>query len=401
MVTDEVLPAHLAGRQPYSVYLLTGDRTGALAVDFDEDNLYLPTSFVACARRHGLSGYIERSKSKGYHVWIFFERQGVLAYKARLVARKILADMGAPATEVFPKQDALTDGVSWGNFVNTPLAGALVPKGRTVFVDPAEPTRVYPDQWELLERVQRHTEKDLDTVIKRCHLEAWERPRVGNCSKAEPGASAFWLPPCARRILAEGVSAYQRVSCFRLAVHLKRNGIPYDRALAVLRAWARKNRPVDGRRIITEREIEYQTRCAFDRPYRSFGCEDAAMVAYCQEECPLYPYTVGRSLIRDGPCVYVHVLKWGDETITLPPLPKKIIKSQSLTGGRASVVQTDSGITLTVPQPDSQNIDMIVKLTLDGPAGEIPPLGVARSGIIRPNMRATASNVYQHDVASE
>jgi len=60
----------------------------------------------------------------------------------------------------------------------------------------------------------------------------------------------FGLPPCARKILAEGVSAYQRVSCFRLAVHLKRNGIPYDLVVAVLKAWAKKNRPADGKGVI-------------------------------------------------------------------------------------------------------------------------------------------------------
>jgi len=290
----------LQGEQPYGVYLLTGDRTGAVVVDFDRKELESPASFVAACREQGLSTYLERSKSKGYHVWMFFERGGVLAYKARRVAKKILADIGAPATEVFPKQDALTNGVSYGNFINAPLFGALVPKGRTVFVDPAEPTRVYPDQWELLERVQRYTEKDLDTVIGRCHGEARPRPRAGHCSKTGPDVSAFGLPPCARKILAEGVSSYQRVSCFRLAVHLKRNGLPYDLALAVLKAWARKNRPADGRRIVTEREIEYQTRCAFDRPYRGFGCEQAAMAAYCHRECPLYPYTVSGRLWKSG-----------------------------------------------------------------------------------------------------
>ena len=303
-VTDEVLLAHLTGRQPYGVYLLTGDRTGALAVDFDEDDLRLPTSFVACARRHGLSAYIERSKSKGYHCWIFFEAGGVLARKARLVAGRILTEIGKTATEVFPKQDVLTDCVSYGNFINAPLFGALVPKGRTVFLDPAEPTRVYPDQWELLEHMERFSERDLDAVIERCQLNVQARPQFPTDHAARPQAetSVFGLPPCARQILAEGVSAHQRVSCFRLAVHLKRYGIPYDLALVMLKAWAKKNRPADGKRIITEQEIESQTRCAFDRPYRSFGCEHAAIAAYCHKDCPLYPYTVGKTSSTDGLC---------------------------------------------------------------------------------------------------
>lgn len=303
-VTDDVLLAHLTGRQPYGVYLLVGDRTGALAADFDEDDLHLPMSFVACAQRHGLSAYIERSKSKGYHVWMFFGDGGVAARKARLVAGKILAEIARPGIEVFPKQDVLAEGVSYGNFINAPLFGALVPMGRTVFVDPAYPTRAYPDQWESLEKVQRHTEKDLDVVIERCHLGGHGRPqaRANGCMKSDLDVSAFGLPPCARRILAEGVSAYQRVLCFRLAVHLKRNGIPYDLALVVLKAWAKKNRPADGRRIITEPEIEYQARCAFANSYRSFGCENEAMVAYCHKDCPLHSYTVGEASANEGLC---------------------------------------------------------------------------------------------------
>jgi hypothetical protein len=41
-------------------------------------------------------------------------------------------------------------------------------------------------------------------------------------------------------MLAEGFDSYQRVSCFRLAVQLKRNGLPYDHALIALKAWMKK-----------------------------------------------------------------------------------------------------------------------------------------------------------------
>ncbi len=102
---------------------------------------------------------------------------------------------------------------------------------------------------------------------------------------------------------------------------------------------------------------------------------------------------------RKGNVVYVHILRAGGEPIALPPLPKKIVKSQLLTGAAVPVVQTDSGITLTVPQPDSENADIVVKLTLDGSAQEIPALDVARPGVIKPNMKATASNTYRRDPA--
>lgn len=204
-----------------------------------------------------------------------------------------------PATEVFPKQDALADGVPYGNFIHAPLFGALVPKGRTVFVDPADPTAVYPDQWELLAGVRRVPESRLDAVIKQCQLEpvnsAAEAPELNNRRESNDETSPFGLPPCARRMLAAGVTCFQRVSCFRLAVHLKRYGMPYDLALVTLKAWARKNRPTDGKRVITEAEITYQTKWAFQNSYRSFGCEDPAVAAYCDKDCPLYAHTAGKS----------------------------------------------------------------------------------------------------------
>ena len=41
-VTEEVIRAHLTGKRSYGVYLLTGEKTSALAVDFDQNDLSLP-----------------------------------------------------------------------------------------------------------------------------------------------------------------------------------------------------------------------------------------------------------------------------------------------------------------------------------------------------------------------
>ncbi len=106
-VTDEVLLAHLKGQQSYGVYLLMKDTIRALAVDFDSDQLCYPLAFRAEARHYQMVSYIERSKSKGYHVWMFFGEQGVPARKARQVAGQILTAIRQPHTEIFPKQDIL------------------------------------------------------------------------------------------------------------------------------------------------------------------------------------------------------------------------------------------------------------------------------------------------------
>ena len=52
-VTEQVIRAHLSGKRSYGVYLLVGERTGALAVDFDQYELSAPMASVARAMRYG------------------------------------------------------------------------------------------------------------------------------------------------------------------------------------------------------------------------------------------------------------------------------------------------------------------------------------------------------------
>ncbi len=287
-VTNDVILAHLKGKQPYGVFLLVDNRTFAIAADFDDGNTEPVAAFVKRAAHYGVDAYVERSKSKGYHAWIFFEDSGVSAAKARLVVQSILEEMDLSDTEVFPKQDSLNTKVSYGNFINAPLFGALVPKGRTVFVDPTRSFRPFPDQWDALRSMRRVPESLLDEIIEINELR-YKRSDGNSLAPSHQAGpvSEFGLPPCARRILDEGVTQNQRVVCFRLAVHMKRLGLPFDIALAALNTWAGKNRPLNGKRIITKREIISQTRGAYKNGYRGCGCEDPAIAVYCDDQCPV------------------------------------------------------------------------------------------------------------------
>ncbi len=102
---------------------------------------------------------------------------------------------------------------------------------------------------------------------------------------------------------------------------------------------------------------------------------------------------------RKGNAVYVLLLRTSEETLALPPLSRKILRSEWLHGGEVPVTQTDAGITLTVGRLSAEAIAPVVRLTLDGPADGIPSLDVPRPGIIQPGMKATASNVFQNDAA--
>jgi len=296
-VTDQVLIRHLTGKQPYGLYLLVEDRVKALAVDFDEDDLTPPMEFLASAKNYSIATYIEVSKSKGFHVWMFFEGNGVRADKARLVTQCILDEIGKPNTEIFPKQDRLEAGTQYGNFINAPLFGALVPKGRTVFLDEMNPIHPYRDQWTLLKNVRRVSEALLDEIIEINEF-CRNNKTPAKPHKPEPVHmfSSFGLPPCAQKMLAEGVADYQRVSCFRLAVQLKKAGIPEDIAMTALKAWAMKNRPNEEKQIITGQEVVQQTRCAYAKNYRTCGCSDPAVSRYCHPGCPIHVSNRPRSV---------------------------------------------------------------------------------------------------------
>jgi len=182
----------------------------------------------------------------------------------------------------------LDKNVSFGNFINAPFFGGLVPQGKTVFLDPAT-MKPFPDQWEFLCSVERVKEDRLDDIIafNNLTLPPVNEKNVNTVSKIT-ASSPFGLPPCAQRMLKEGVTHYQRVSCFRLAVYFKRLGLPYDVAIAALGAWAAKNRPDAGKRVITEREITDQASYAYHKCYQGYGCHSAAIRPFCQPACLLY-----------------------------------------------------------------------------------------------------------------
>jgi hypothetical protein len=75
---------------------------------------------------------------------------------------------------------------------------------------------------------------------------------------------------------------------------------------------------------------------------------------------------------HNGNVIYLHVLRWPSDTIRLPAIKQKIVKHSVLTGGEATVSQTDTGIEFTVPAVKRDAVDTIVKLELDAPT-EMPP----------------------------
>jgi alpha-L-fucosidase len=76
-----------------------------------------------------------------------------------------------------------------------------------------------------------------------------------------------------------------------------------------------------------------------------------------------------------GNAIYLHILRWPADTISLPAIPLKIVRHGALSGGNATVAQNERSIQVNVPAASRHAIDTIVKLELDGPANALPVLG--------------------------
>jgi len=202
-VTEKVIENHLTGKQPYGFYPLTGDKTTVGIADFDNLDPRPPIEFIKRAEHYGLSAYLEKSKSKGYHVWLFFPEDGVNARKVRIVMKFIQNEINSPNTEVFPKQDSITNNGAYGNFINAPIFCKHAPNGKTIFVHPNFKLRPYGDQWEFLKSIKRNSEDNLDSIINENELNI---PKIDvdinqEISLAESSKKNFGLPICARKIL--------------------------------------------------------------------------------------------------------------------------------------------------------------------------------------------------------
>lgn len=78
---------------------------------------------------------------------------------------------------------------------------------------------------------------------------------------------------------------------------------------------------------------------------------------------PIVPGSWGGTTYK-GKTVYVHVLNWGEDTISLPAMPK-IVKYSVLTGGKAAVKQDGNGVKISVRKKYRKPLDTIIKLKLE------------------------------------
>jgi alpha-L-fucosidase len=113
---------------------------------------------------------------------------------------------------------------------------------------------------------------------------------------------------------------------------------------------------------------------------------------------PFLP-TSDMAATRKGKTIFLHVFRWEDlGPMQLPPLPCKVKSARLLGHGLVEYQQDATGLTVQVPLIFRDPVDTVIKLTLDRPAAEIPPVKPISLNLCE-GKQATASNVYRQTEA--
>lgn len=289
-LTKKIYEDHLKGEQRIGVYPITDEKfTKWIAIDLDEDNFEKALEIKRQCEHYKLKPLIERSKSKGFHIWIWFEKK-IEAYKPRLVIEQVLNDLNIKA-EIFPKSDETNKQIPYGNFIFIPIYGNDTKDNRTVFIDEEE--HVIISSPADLSKIKLTKAEIIDEVIEINNLKREElRPRNGE-TKAATGAL-----PCIEAMKKAKMKAGEGRNevAFRLAIYFKEHGLSSDDIKLLLVNWNSKN--IDS---LQARELATIINSVFKGKYKSYGCDSAIIQPFCdREECPIAQAEDRKKRIEQG-----------------------------------------------------------------------------------------------------
>lgn len=289
-VTDEIYLKHLNGETRIGIYPITDDNlTKWIAIDDDKNNLELMIEFHKRCNHYKIHSYVERSKGKGYHNWLFFDKP-IKAVKARLVVEMILDEIGAKNLEVFPKQDEVKDN-GFGNFIFLPLYNGSVKEGKTVFIDNDDKILISkPDE---LDKIKLTEVSIINEIIELNGLKREGILTATGESKVQTGTL-----PCIDAMKNAKMKAGEGRNevAFRLAIYFKEHGLSSDDIQLLLYNWNSKNEEP-----LEKRELATIINSVFKGKYKSYGCDSAIIQPFCdRENCPIAQAEDRKKRIEQG-----------------------------------------------------------------------------------------------------
>jgi len=259
--------SHLKGQKSLGIYPLLDDGTCPwIAADLDQpgsapwhngpDDAMPALSLMESLGYYGVNQgiYLEKTKSKGWRIWLFFSAP-VPAKHARRLFHSALAKSGLPLSiEVFPKQDFAckptpSNPFPVGNYVHLPYfgGGPSGPRRGRVFVD-AKTLAPIPLE-KFLAHLPVFPADALPLVIE-------------NLPKAETNQKLGHTREEITSMLSQPVAVGERrPTLVKLAGYLRYRGIPKQVAIVLLLPWAERafSEP------LPPEEVERHIRGVYDR----------------------------------------------------------------------------------------------------------------------------------------
>jgi len=289
-LTKEEYKNHLEGVQRIGVYPIFEQKmTHWIACDIDFPNFDTALMIKQKADKFKIKMWIERSKSKGFHVWCFFNKP-IEAVKPRLVFEMILEELEIKC-ELFPKQDEVGEN-QFGNFIFLPLFGGDTKNGKTVFVD--DKNNIIIDHSQDLNKIEY---TDISVIEELIEINSLERRKVVMQEGSLDETRTFTkVLPCIEKIKQGVQKGHRNDACFRLTIFFKERNMPRDDIGVLLKNWNAKNAaPLSDKEILTIVES------VFKGNYKGYGCEDGIITNYCDKAvCPMMQAQARKDQIEKG-----------------------------------------------------------------------------------------------------
>lgn len=187
-LTEEAIKLHLRGEETVGVYPVVEETTKFLTLDIDTKSevgkdvaqLYTQALNKAC-KRLNLNPILEDSGSKGYHLWLFFEKF-IPTTDTLNLAKVVIANCSPPpegvSVEIFPKQEKAAD---LGNLIKLPLGIHKKTGNRCWFLN-GDLTPVgqpsIEDQTEYLKSVKVCTHSEVLGIVRREREKKKNQPKL-------------------------------------------------------------------------------------------------------------------------------------------------------------------------------------------------------------------------------
>lgn len=289
-LTPEIYKNHIDGVQRIGVYPIYDKQwIKFISFDLDENNFEKALLIKQRLENLNLKIWLERSKSKGFHGWLFFNKP-VEAVKPRLIFESVIQELEM-ILEVFPKQDEISENSPYGNYINLPLFGGDVKNGKTVFVDNND--KIIIDSISDINKIKTVDPKTLDAII---FLRKLVRKKIIISETSEERKTYSKELPCIEKIKQGVGKGHRDNACLRLVINLKEKGIPRDDIETLINNWNLKNKEP-----LPDKDLIKIINSVFKGNYKSYGCEDAIIQHYCdKEKCPLTNSQIRKEQIEAG-----------------------------------------------------------------------------------------------------